>query len=181
MTPERTSAPGAAGRPTPPSARSSPSGTFRIAAPPPTGPKALLDKALGAFGAQDRYFRIQACLVAGWLAVSIATIATLALSGGGGNALGAEVRAEMAVGGPVLLVTNTSGTPWTDVTYTLNGLYVYRQAALDPGGHLTVPVGRFRKGGTGGRHAPRDLEPKLLAIGCEEGQAQVPLSAGTAR
>ena len=116
-------------------------------------------------------------LVAGWIVVSIATVGAVAFGGPStGNHLGADVRAELAIGGPVLLVTNASSSPWTDVTYTLNGRYLYRQATLAPGDHLTVAVGRFRNGGSAGKRAPRDLEPRLLEIACEEGSAALPLA-----
>ena len=137
--------------------------------------RGALDAALASFRAQDRYFKLQAALVAGWLAVSIATVGAVAWTSGSSDGLGADVRAEMAVGGPVLLITNNGSSRWTDVTYTLNDAWVYRQAALEPGDHLTVPVGRFRKGGSGGRRAPRDLEPRGLAISCEEGKTHVAL------
>ncbi len=131
---------------------------------------------LSAFRAQDRYFKLQAALVAGWLAVSVTTVAAVALGGPSeGNHLGAQVRADLAIGGPVLLVMNGGSTAWTDVTYRLNGDYVYRQATLAPGDHATLPVGRFRKGGAAGKRAPRDLEPRRLEISCEEGQALLPI------
>ncbi|MHB8418627.1 MAG: hypothetical protein ACYDCL_11155 [Myxococcales bacterium] len=142
--------------------------------------RAALDSALASFRAQDRYFKLQAALVAAWLAISIATLGAVAWTSGGGDRLGADVRAEMAIGGPVLLISNNGSSRWTDVTYTLNDAYVYRQAALEPGDHLTVPVGRFRKGGSGGRRAPRDMEPKALAIACEEGQTRIALIRGKA-
>ncbi|HUB06442.1 MAG TPA: hypothetical protein VMB50_05555 [Myxococcales bacterium] len=140
--------------------------------------RVALDSALESFRSQDRYFKLQAALVAAWLAVSLATVVGVAWTSSSGDRLGADVRAEMAVGGPVLLITNNSSSRWTDVTYTLNDAYVYRQAALEAGDHLTVPVGRFRKGGSGGRRAPRDTEPKALTIACEEGQTRVVLGKG---
>lgn len=128
------------------------------------------------FGARDRFFRLQVALVAGWVVVSLATLAgVLAAGPPSGNSLGAEVRAELAIGGPVLLVTNSGPTAWMEVTYTLNGTYLYRQATLAPGDHLTLPVGRFRKGSVAGQRAPRDLEPRLLEIACEAGRARLPI------
>ncbi len=135
-----------------------------------------LDDAVQALRGKDHYFRLQAGLVAAWIVVSIATLGAVAWTGNPADKLGADVRAEMAVGGPVLLVTNNSSSRWTDITYTLNENYVFRQAVLEPGDHKSIPVGRFRKGGSGGRRAPRDLEPKALAISCEQGQTHVQLT-----
>src|ERR1700723_2186959 len=79
---------------------------------------------------QDRYFKAQAAIVAAWLAISISTIVAVSIGGGSDNKLGAAVRAESAIGGTMLLITNSSDEDWTDVTYTLNGIYIARQAAL---------------------------------------------------
>ena len=135
-----------------------------------------LDDVVHAFSGKDHYFKLQAGLVAAWVAVSVLTVGAVAWTGGPVDKLGADVRAEMAVGGPVLLVTNNSSSRWTDITYTLNESYVFRQAVLEPGDHKAIPVGRFRKGGSGGRRAPRDLEPKALAISCEQGQTHLALA-----
>lgn len=146
------------------------------AATPADRLRRLLDGALGAFRARDRYGKMQVALVGAWIAVSLVTVGAVAWSGPASDKLGAQVHTEPAIGGVVLLITNDSGSRWTDITYTLNGSYVYRQAALEPGEHLTVQVNRFRKGGSGGRRAPRDLQPKLLAIACEEGKTLVDLA-----
>ncbi len=135
-----------------------------------------LDDAVEALRSKDHYFKLQAALVAAWLLVSVATLGAVAWTGPATDRLGADVRAEMAVGGPVLLITNNSSSRWTDITYTLNGDYVFRQAGLEPGDHKAIPVGRFRRGGAGGRRAPRDLEPKAIAISCEQGQTHLALA-----
>jgi len=141
-----------------------------------------VSESLRGFQRRDRYFKAQAGILGAWLATSIVTVAAVAWAGRTQNQLGAEVRAETPVGGTVLLVTNTSDTAWTDITYTLNGVYVARQAALGPHDHASLPVKRFRKGGAAGKHPPRDTVPKLLAIRCEQGQFQTPLGgAGPAQ
>lgn len=151
-----------------------------VPASPTARLRAAVEAAAESFRSQDRYFKLQAALVAAWVAVSVATVVGVAWTSGSSDRLGADIRAEMAVGGPVLLITNNSSSRWTDITYTLNDAYVYRQAALEPGGHLAVAVGRFRKGGSGGRRAPRDLTPKALAIACEEGKTRIELERGKA-
>jgi hypothetical protein len=135
-----------------------------------------LAEGLEGFRQQDKYFKAQASILAAWAVISIATIAIVAWSGRSENKLGADVRAEAAVGGTVLLITNTSTDAWTDITYTLNGLYLARQAELGPGDHASIPLKRFRKGGAAGKHAPRSLIPQTLAIRCDEGQFDTTLS-----
>jgi hypothetical protein len=132
---------------------------------------------LVGFRRRDKYFKAQAAILGAWLAISIVTVAAVAWAGRTQNELGAEVRAETPIGGTVLLVTNTSDTAWTDVTYTLNGVYVARQAALAPHDHASLPLKRFRKGGAAGKHPPHDTVPQVLAIRCEQGQFQTALGA----
>ena len=77
------------------------------------------------------------------------------------TALGAEVRAEAAVGGTVLLVTNTSSTNWTDVTFTLNGIFIARQAALTAGrSHHACRSTAFAKAGWPGNARPGIWSPR---------------------
>ncbi len=125
---------------------------------------------LAAFSSQDWYFQSQTAIVGAWALLSLVTVLAIALTGRPANQLGADVRTEAAVGGTVLLVTNTSADPWTDITYTLNGLYLARAAELGPGDHASIPVRRFRKGGAAGKHAPRSLVPQTLGIRCEQGE-----------
>ncbi len=123
----------------------------------------------------DRVAARQAMLVAAWLVASAATIVAVIAAGDRTNALGAQARARMGIDGPVLLVMNDGDSPWTDVTYTLDGRYVFSQAALEPGGVLTVAMHRFHRGGAGGPAAPRDLAPRVLDITCAEGAAHLVL------
>ena len=144
----------------------------------------VLAESLRAFRAKDGYFKAQAAIGGAWAA---STLLTLVLVFGGhskSNHLGAEVRAENAVGGPILFLTNSSGSRWTDITYTLNGAFVYRQAALSAGDHVALPIRRFRKGGVSGKHAPADTVPQSLAVVCEQGRFEtgltLPVSPGGA-
>lgn len=134
-----------------------------------------VSEGLAGFRAQDKFFKAQAGILAAWLAISIATLSVVAYAGRSENQLGADVRAEVAIGGTVLLISNTSATSWTDITYTLNGLYLARAAALTSGDHATLPLKRFRKGGVAGKRVPRDLVPQTLSIQCEQGQFQTSL------
>lgn len=134
-----------------------------------------LAEGLKGFRRRDKYYKAQAGIVGAWLLTSLVTIITVFWAGRTQNKLGAEVRSETPVGGTVLLVTNTSDTDWTDITYTLNGEYIARQANLGPHDHVSLPIKRFRKGGAAGKHPPRDLVPQLIGIHCEQGQFQTTL------
>jgi hypothetical protein len=132
-----------------------------------------LSDLVGDFESQDRFFKLQAALVVGWLLVSLITVGVVARSGTSSNQLGAEVRAQQAVGGALIFVSNTSGSRWTDITYRLNDEYTYRQATLSAGDHAALPVGRFRKGGITGNRAPQDLVPHTLNISCRQGSSDI--------
>jgi len=141
----------------------------------------LLQDSLEGFRAKDKYFKAQASIVGAWAASSLLTILLVFGGHSKDNKLGAVVRAENTVGGPILFLTNTSGSSWTDITYTLNGAYVYRQAALSAGDHIALPVRRFRKGGVSGKRAPADTSPQTLAVACEQGQFETALAPTGAR
>ncbi len=132
---------------------------------------------LKGFRRRDRYYKAQAGIVGAWLLTSLVTIITVFWAGRTQNKRGAEVRSETPVGGTVLLVTNTSDTDWTDITFTLNGVYIARQAALGPHDHDSLPIKRFRTGGAAGKHPPRNLIPQVLGIRCEQGQFLTTLGA----
>src|ERR1700753_2503734 len=135
-----------------------------------------MSEGLRGFRKQDKFYKAQAGILAGWVLSSLITAATVTWAGRTQNKLGADVRAETPIGGTVLLVTNTSDTAWTDITYTLNGVYVARQAALGAHDHGSLPIKRFRKGGVAGEHPPRDLAPQTSTTHCEQGQFQTLLS-----
>jgi hypothetical protein len=136
----------------------------------------LMDESLRAFRAKDGYFKAQAAIGGSWLASTLLTIILVFGGHSKNNKLGAEVRAENAVGGPILFLTNSSGSRWTDITYTLNGAFVYRQAALSAGDHVALPVHRFRKGGVSGKRAPADTVPQSLAVACAQGRFETGLT-----
>jgi hypothetical protein len=136
----------------------------------------VLNESLLGFRAKDKYFKAQAAIVGAWAASSLLTVILVFSGHSKSNNLGAEVRAENTVGGPILFLTNTSGSSWTDITYTLNGTYVYRQAALPAGDHVALPVRRFRKGGVAGKRAPADTVPETLAVACEQGRFETALA-----
>jgi len=143
----------------------------------------LLDQARGAleewlqgFRARDGYFKAQAAIVGAWAASSLLTLVLVFGGHARNNKLGAQVRAENTVGGPILFLTNTSGSSWTDITYTLNGTFVYRQASLQAGDHVALPVRRFRKGSVSGKRAPADTVPHTLAVTCEQGRFETALA-----
>jgi CheY-like chemotaxis protein len=140
-----------------------------------------LGDAVEALRGKDHYFKLQAGLVLAWIVVSLATVGAVAWTGGPADKLGADVRAEMAVGGPVLLVTNNSSSRWTDITYTLNESYVYRQAVLEPGDHKAIPVGRAARAARHGAEGPGHLmrAGANASVACE-GQA-VSVGGGSLR
>jgi hypothetical protein len=84
------------------------------------------------------------------------------------NALGAYVRVQ-----PVALpamtqifVRNDSRHVWNNVKLTLNGIYSYEQAQVQPGLFIMLPVNRFAVSDGHGRatYAPKNIAPKLLTI-----------------
>jgi hypothetical protein len=84
------------------------------------------------------------------------------------NGMGAYVRMQ-PVELPALtqiFVRNDSREPWLNVKVTLNGIYSYDQAKLQPGGFILLPVNRFAVYDQLGRptYAPKNIQPKMLNI-----------------
>jgi hypothetical protein len=136
----------------------------------------VLAESLRAFRAKDGYFKAQAAVAGAWALSSLLTVLLVFGGHSKSNRLGAEVRAESTVGGPILFLTNSSGSRWTDITYTLNGAFIYRQATLASGDHVALPIRRFRRGSVSGKRAPADTVPQTLAVACEEGRFEATLA-----
>lgn len=84
------------------------------------------------------------------------------------NTLNAYVRVQ-PVELPALtqiFVRNDSRKPWLNVKLTLNGIYSFEQAALNPGLFILLPVNRFAVFDATGKptYAPKNIQPKTLSI-----------------
>ena len=84
------------------------------------------------------------------------------------NSLDAYVRVQ-PVELPALtqiFVRNDSKKAWSNVKLTLNGIYAYEQADLQPGMFILLPVNKFALWGPGGKptFAPKNIAPKDLSI-----------------
>jgi len=70
-----------------------------------------------------------------------------------------------------LFVRNDSHRSWKHLRLTLNGIYGYETNELKPGAHVLLPINRFAIFDAKGKstYAPKEVEPRELAIDCDEG------------
>lgn len=119
-----------------------------------------------------RTFKLQALVIAAWAVLSIATIAIAWPRTGPSNALGAEVQVSEELLGTQILVWNSSGRMWTDVTLTLDGAWQWHTPTFREGQRLVIATNRFTRDGAA---APVDFRPRSLTIECAEGKVSAPL------
>jgi hypothetical protein len=125
-----------------------------------------------ALRATDRYVRLRAAIVAGWVAVGVVTAVLACPPSGAGNALGAEARvlSEAFVGGAQVLVRNDSSHVWRDLVVTVDGGWRYEHPTLRPHDQIVVPASRFRRGDEA--LAP-DHRPRRVAVECDRGRYEL--------
>jgi len=120
-----------------------------------------------------RTFKLRLLVLAGWAVLSVATVWLACPSSGPANSLGAEVQVSEELLGTQILVWNSSGRMWTDVTLTLDGEWQWRTPTFREGQRLVIATNRFTRDGAA---APVDLRPRSLTIECAEGKISAPLS-----
>ena len=143
------------------------------------------DKALNAVGIlrdliddfqrSDRFFKYKAFILAGWLALSGASI-VVACPGSGGphNTLGARLVQTRVVDTPVMMIVNDSGSTWSEVTVIVNGEYrasVGKVGATPPDNNLTLEPHKLL--GEGGKLAPNTLQIRDIVVRTRKGEADL--------
>jgi hypothetical protein len=127
------------------------------------------------FRKSDRFFKYKAFVLAGWIALSGASI-VVACPGSGGphNTLGARLVQTKVVDTPVMMIVNDSGRAWTDVTVIVNNEYrasVGKVAAEAPDNNLTLEPRKLL--GEGGKMAPNTLQLRDIVVRTRQGEADL--------
>jgi len=120
-----------------------------------------------------RHFKLRVAVVGAWAVLSLVTLWLACPSSGPSNTLGAEVQVSEELLGTQVLVWNSSGRMWTDVTLTLDGSWQWQTPTLREGQRLVIATSRFSKDGAA---APGDLKPRSLRISCAQGAFTTALS-----
>jgi hypothetical protein len=121
------------------------------------------------FRARPEHSRWRAYALGSYGAILAATLVGQFYSS---NGLGAYVRVQ-PVELPALtqiFVRNDSKAPWLNVKLTLNGIYTYEQAKVQPGLFILLPVNRFAVFDQLGKptYAPKNIQPKMLTIDTQD-------------
>ncbi len=118
-----------------------------------------------------RHDRLRYGVIGGWVLLSLLTVC-VAFSYPGSNALKASAQQQHGgLLGTQISVENRSGSPWTDVTLTLDGGWRYQTSTIRD--QLIIGASRFTKDGAS---APETLVPKTVTIECSQGTATLLLS-----
>jgi hypothetical protein len=132
--------------------------------------RAELERLADELRRSDRFFKLRAGVVAGWVAITAITLVAACPPTGPGNSLGAEARVlrESFVGGSQVLVRNDSGEVWTDVVVTIDGEWRYRHPTLRSRDEIVVPTSQFTSGEAA--LAP-DYRPRRVEVECRQGSS----------
>jgi hypothetical protein len=122
----------------------------------------------------SRYFKMRAAVIGSWALLSLLTLWAACPSSGPRNSLGAEAQISEEVLGTQVLVWNSSGELWTDVTLVLDDTWRWQTATVRDGQRLVIATSKFTRDGA---PAPSDLKPKTLTIQCRQGKVTEALSA----
>jgi hypothetical protein len=121
-----------------------------------------------------RFFKLRIAVIGSFAVLSLFTFWLACPPGGPSNSLGAEVQLSDGLMGTQLLVYNSSGRIWTDVTLTLDGGYEWQTPTFRDGQRMVIAASRFTHDGGA---APQNLRPKSLSIQCAQGSVTASLSA----
>jgi hypothetical protein len=131
----------------------------------------ILKEMLGDFRQQDRFFKYKASIVAGWLAL---TVASFAIACPGSSVETGDMDARLVLSDkldrPSLTIWNESKEPWQDVTFIVNGEYRAAVAAVAAGEFVTLTPKQLI--GPAGA-APSDLRFQTLQMRSRDDSADL--------
>jgi hypothetical protein len=131
----------------------------------------ILREMLGDFRQQDRFFKYKASIVAGWLAL---TVASFAIACPGSSVQTGDMDARLVLSDkldrPSLTIWNESKEPWQDVTFIVNGEYRAAVAAVGAGEFVTLTPKQLM--GPAGA-APSDLRFQTLQMRSRDDSADL--------
>lgn len=116
----------------------------------------ILKEMAADFRQRDRFFKYKAGIVAGWVALSVAS---LAIACPGRSLETGDMDARLVLSDkldrPSLTIWNESDEPWRDLTLIVNGQYRAAVAEVKPGEFVTITPKQLLGGN--GATAPSDL------------------------
>jgi hypothetical protein len=131
------------------------------------------------FRQSDRFLKYKVGIIAGWVAISLATLVGTC-SGerpvlDTSNAIGAFAKFQRSadLGVSAVLLENHSHDQWKQVALTMDDAYSSLLPKVEAGGHAVVEIRKFN--GAKGETPPPDFRPQKLEIRCSEGKAVVDL------
>ena len=121
----------------------------------------------------NRYLRLRAAIVGGWVLLALVALYTSCPSSGPSNELGADVTLlPETIVGQQISVSNGSKEMWTEVKLTLDGQWKHEIRTIRAGQNVVVGVTSFKRDGA---PAPQDLKPRKIEIDCDQGSADLSL------
>ncbi|MFP2906421.1 hypothetical protein ACLESD_15430 [Pyxidicoccus sp. 3LFB2] len=131
----------------------------------------VLKELVADFGQRDRYFKYKASIVAGWLAM---TVASFAIACPGSTVETGDMDARLVLSDkldrPSLTIFNESDEAWEEVVVTVNGEYQSAVPLVPPGQSLTITPKQLQ--GTKGA-APADLRFNTLQMRTRDDRADL--------
>jgi hypothetical protein len=122
----------------------------------------ILKEMVADFRQRDRFFKYKASIVAGWLAM---TVASFAIACPGSSVQTGDMDARLVLSDkldrPSITIWNESDEPWEDVVVTVNGQYQGAVPSVAPGEFMTFTPKQLT--GTTGT-APADLRFQSLQM-----------------
>jgi hypothetical protein len=137
--------------------------------------RAVARELVNGFRGADRYFKLKATIVAGWVAVSLTTlfVACPPAWQGPKNALQARARVNRVAALDreitALYLENRSEVDWNEVMIKLNGIYTAALPSVRAGKSAVVQLDKFSD--AEGRTPPSELRPERLEVRCSAGSA----------
>jgi hypothetical protein len=131
----------------------------------------ILKEMLADFRQQDRFFKYKASIVAGWLAMSVASFA-IACPGSSVQAGDMDARLVLSdkLDRPSITIWNESNKAWKDVVVTVNNQYQAAVPSVAPGELMTITPKQLM-GSTGS--APADLRFQTLQMRSRDDSADL--------
>ncbi len=121
----------------------------------------------------NRYLRLRAAIVGGWVLLALVSLYTACPSSGPTTELSAEVTLlPETIVGQQISVSNGSKEMWTEVKLTLDGQWTHEIRTVRAGQNVVVGVTKFKRDGT---TAPQDLKPRKIEIRCDQGSVDLSL------
>ncbi|AEI66780.1 hypothetical protein [Corallococcus macrosporus] len=131
----------------------------------------ILKELFADFRRSDRFFKYKASIIAGWV---LMTVTSIAIACPGSGVRKGEMDARLVLSDkldrPSVTIWNESKEPWFDVTFTVNGQYQAAVPAVAPGEFITITPKQLM--GSSGA-APADLRFQSIQMRSRDDSADL--------